>query len=197
MPELDGGVDAAIIAVPEFAGRAMRKTLCVALGIACAIAALPGGAAVTSVGGSGFAVRHEAAIAAPPAKVYDALVNVAAWWSSAHTYSKSAANMSIDARAGGCFCERLSDGGSIEHMRVLYAAPGQALRLSGALGPLAAHGLAGSMTWRLAPAADGTTLVLTYSIGGFMEGGFDKMAPAVDHMLGEQFQRLRSVIEAK
>lgn len=153
-------------------------------------------AAVGGIGASGFVVRHEVTIAAPPAKVYDALVNVGGWWSPSHTYTKNAANLSIEPRAGGCFCERFPDGGFVEHMRVVHAAPGAALRLSGALGPLAMHGLAGSMTWRLAPAGEGTTLVLTYSVGGFMDGGFEKIAPAVDGMLGEQVHRLKSLAES-
>ena len=166
--------------------------------VACVLAPCCASAAVSSLTPQGFVVRHEATIAAPPAKVYDAIVNVASWWSPAHTYSNSAANLSIDARAGGCFCEKLPEGASIEHLRVLYAAPGKMLRLSGALGPLAVHGLAGSLTFRLAPAgSDGTTLVLTYSIGGFMEGGFERMAPAVDAMIGEQFGRLKNSVEGK
>ena len=154
-------------------------------------------ATVASVTAQGFLLRHEVSIAAPPAKVYDTIVNIGSWWSPSHTYTKNAANLSIEPRAGGCFCERFPDGGFVEHMRVVYAAPGAALRLSGALGPLAAHGLAGSLTVRLAPAGEGTALVLTYSVGGFMEGGFEKMAPAVDGMWAEQVRRLKSFIEAR
>ena len=145
-------------------------------------------AAVVTLAANGFLVRHEVAVAAPPAKVYEALAGkVGSWWSSKHTYSGDAANLSIDARAGGCFCEKLKDGGSVEHMRVV----------SGALGPLQAHGLAGSLTWRLVPAGDATTLSVTYSVGGFMDGGFEKIAPAVDGVLGDQVQRLKSYAEGK
>ncbi len=47
----------------------------------------------------------------------------------------SAANLSLEARAGGCWCERLADGGSVEHLRVLLVSPGRMLRMRGALGP--------------------------------------------------------------
>jgi uncharacterized protein YndB with AHSA1/START domain len=155
-------------------------------------------AAVVTLAANGFLVRHEVAVAAPPAKVYEALAGkVGSWWSSKHTYSGDAANLSIDARAGGCFCEKLKDGGSVEHMRVVFVAPNSAVRMSGALGPLQAHGLAGSLTWRLVPAGDATTLSVTYSVGGFMDGGFEKIAPAVDGVLGEQVQRLKSYAEGK
>src|SRR5688572_3191875 len=85
---------------------------------------------------TGFLVRHTTTIGAPPGRVYDALVQqIGSWWSSAHTFSGDARNLSIDARPGGCFCEKLKDGGGLEHMRVIYVAPGEMLRLSGALGP--------------------------------------------------------------
>jgi len=154
-------------------------------------------AAVVAVSPSGFVIRHETSVAAPPAQVYETITRIGSWWSPRHTYSHDAANLSLDAHAGGCFCERLPNGGSIEHMRVLYVAPGKTIRMSGALGPLQAHGLAGSLTWNLAPAGEGTTLTVTYSVGGFMEGGFEKMAPGVDGMWAEQVQRLKGYIEGK
>jgi len=152
-------------------------------------------AAIVQVMPSGFAIRHETTVAATPAKIYEALTNVGSWWNSDHTYSGDAKNMTLDARAGGCFCERLKDGGSVEHGRVVYAAPAQALRLSTALGPLQAHGTTGSLTWKLNATPNGTTMQLTYSVGGFIDGGFEKIAGAVDNVLGEQFQRLKLFVE--
>ena len=161
-----------------------------------AFAALLAGAACAAVqtAPNGFVVRHEATLNAPPAKVYEMLLAVGAWWDPAHTYSGDSRNLSIDARAGGCFCERLADGG-VEHMRVVYLAAGKALRMSGGLGPLQGSGLAGAMTWSLAPSGGGTKLQLTYSVGGFMEGGFEKMAPAVEDMLGHQLARLKQLVD--
>ena len=145
---------------------------------------------------TGFLVRHTATIAAPPARVYDALVRqVGSWWHSDHTFSGDARNLSIDARPGGCFCEKLKEGGGVEHMRVVYAAPGERLRMSGALGPLQASGLAGSLTWSLAATPGGTTIELSYSVGGFLAGGFEKMAPAVSGVLEEQLRRLKLFVE--
>lgn len=57
---------------------------------------------------SGFRVRYELAIGAPPAKVYDSLLSVASWWSDKHTYSGDSRNLSIDARAGGSLFARSS-----------------------------------------------------------------------------------------
>jgi uncharacterized protein YndB with AHSA1/START domain len=98
-------------------------------------AATVGHAEVVSVGATGFEVRESMHVAAPPSKVYDGLLHPASWWNSEHTFSGSAANMTLDARPGGCWCESLHDGGSVEHLRVIYVSPGKVLRLRGGLGP--------------------------------------------------------------
>ena len=145
---------------------------------------------------NGFLVKFDVSVNAPMAKVYDALVGqVGSWWNPEHTYSHDAKNLSIDARAGGCFCEKLPNGGGMEHLRVLYVAPPQIVRFSGALGPLQASGVAGSMTWKLTGEPDGTRLELSYSVGGFIPGGFEKIAPAVEAMLREQLDRLKLFVE--
>lgn len=167
------------------------RTVIAALCVLCVDAS----AAVVQVSSNGMLIRHEVTIAAPPSKTFGAMVfQVGAWWSSQHTYSKDAKNLSIEAKAGGCFCEALRQG-SIEHLRVVYVAPGETIRFTGGMGPLQSQGVAGSQTWKFSPSGDGTTLTLTYSIGGFMEGGFEKMAPAVDAMLAEQVQRLKRYVE--
>jgi hypothetical protein len=58
----------------------------------------------------------------------------------------------------------LKEGGGLEHMRVIYVAPGEVLRMSGALGPLQGSGVAGSLTWSLAATTAGTTVELSYSV---------------------------------
>ena len=145
---------------------------------------------------SGFLVKFEVNVNAPAAKVYDTLVGqVGSWWDPQHTYSGDAKNLSIDARPGGCFCEKLPSGGGIEHARVIYVAPREVLRLSGALGPLQASGVAGTLTWKLTSGTDNTRLQLSYSVGGFIEGGFEKMAPLVESVLRQQLDRLKQFAE--
>src|SRR5438105_14129671 len=82
-------------------------------------------AVVVSAGDSGFEVLETATVAASPRDAYARLVDVAAWWNKAHTFSGDAANLSLEARAGGCFCERLKEGGSVQHLVVVYVAPNQ------------------------------------------------------------------------
>src|SRR5438046_10172975 len=106
---------------------------------------------------TGFVVKIEVNINAPAAKVYDALVGqIGSWWNPEHTYSHNSKNLSIDARPGGCFCEKLPNGGGVEHLRVVYIVPRETVRFSGALGPLQASGVAGGVTWKLITAGANT-----------------------------------------
>lgn len=161
-----------------------------------AIAILGSGlAGAAEVSSNGFLVRHERIIEAPAARIYDSLIQqVGSWWNPQHTYSGDSKNLSIDPRPGGCFCERLPNGG-VEHMHVVYLKPNEMVRMVGGLGPLQASGVAGSMTWRLSPAEHGSKLELTYSVGGFIAGGFESIAPAVERVLGEQVDRLKRFVE--
>jgi uncharacterized protein YndB with AHSA1/START domain len=153
-------------------------------------------AEVADMNSSGFLIKHEVTVNATPAKAYKTLVDeIGGWWNPAHTYSNDAGNLSIDARPGGCFCEKLPNGGGVQHMSVVYASPGQVVRMMGALGPLQSSGRAGSMTWKFTPGASVTRIELSYSVGGYLQGGFEKIAPAVDGVVGEQLGRLKTFIE--
>src|SRR5262245_24302071 len=154
------------------------------------------GQSAPQVTSTGFLVKQETNIHAPAAKVYEALVGqIGLWWNPEHTYSHDAKNLSIDPRPGGCFCEKLPNGGGLEHLCVVYIAPGEVVRFSGALGPLQASGLAGSLTLKLTSSSDNTHLQLAYSVGGFIDGGFEKIAPAVESMLSDQLDRLKRFTE--
>ncbi len=164
-----------------------------------ALAAADTAAEVINVGPSGFLLKHEIIVNLTPEQAYKTLVSdVGSWWNPAHTYSGNAKNLSIDARPGGCFCEQLPNGGGVQHLAVVYAMPGKVLRMTGALGPMQGSGLAGSMTWQITPAAGSTAdkpaskMEMSYSVGGYMQGGFDKMAPAANGMLAEQIGRLKN-----
>lgn len=133
---------------------------------------------------------------ASPMQVWAALIDVARWWDPKHSWSGDAANLHLDARAGGCWCETLPDGGSAQHMVVVYSAPGRRLRLNGALGPLQDGNLTGNMTWTLEAAREGgTNVTLSYLLDGYFPGGLDQLAGAVDEVLGQQVNRLQRFIE--
>ena len=159
------------------------------------LAAFPARATVDDVGAAGFTVSESADIAAPADHVYRMLITPSRWWSSDHTYSHDAANLTLDARAGGCWCEALPGGGSVQHMIVVNAMPDQLLRLRGGLGPLQAMAVNGVMTFTLKPSGPNTQLAMTYAVGGYSNTGFSQFARMVDAVLGEQIQRLRESLE--
>ncbi|MBL6852718.1 MAG: SRPBCC domain-containing protein [Alphaproteobacteria bacterium] len=175
----------------------MHQVLHAALGLAVA-SALAGGAAHAAVASSatnGFSVVETVHIAAAPDKVWAELVAPSHWWNPAHTFSKSAANLTLDPRAGGCWCEKLPDGGSVQHMIVFRFMPNSQLVLRGPLGPLQGLGVDGAMTVVLKPGAGGTDLTVTYDVGGYLKDGLAGLAGPVDGVLGEQFNRLKSQME--
>jgi uncharacterized protein YndB with AHSA1/START domain len=163
--------------------------------LALLVAAAPGAGDVVDKSAAGFTLKTTVAIAATPPQVYRALIDVGSWWSTAHTYSGDARNLSIVPQPGGCFCEKLSNGGGVEHGRVVNVVPGSLLRLSTALGPLQELGVAGSMTWQVAASGQGSTLTMTYAVSGYMPGGLDTLAAPVDGVLREQVALLKAYVE--
>lgn len=148
---------------------------------------------------TGFTSRNTVEVEVSPAAGYDALVgDVGRWWDAAHTYSGDSANLSIEDEAGGCFCERLPNGGSVQHLVVVYAEPGKRLRLRGALGPLQSMAVAGSMTFDVEASGNGATITLTYVVGGYSpaEGGLGALAEVVDGVLRGQLEGLARYVES-
>lgn len=165
------------------------------LGASLAAACLAGSAqaAVTDRSAAGFEVTLTATIAAPPAKVWRTLMQPDRWWSSEHSWSGDAKNLTID--PSGCFCERLKHG-EVRHMTVVYADENTALRMAGALGPLQFTGASGHLGVTLKPAGGATNIVMTYDVGGYAKGGLaETFAGPVDQVLGAQLARLKKAVE--
>jgi uncharacterized protein YndB with AHSA1/START domain len=160
------------------------------------LAAPPAAGEVTGQSPSGFATAGTVTIAARPERVWATLVQPGRWWNAEHSWSGNAANLSLDPRAGGCFCEALPNGGSVEHMRVIYADPGRQLRLSGALGPLQGEGLAATLTVTLESSGGETKLAWSYKVGGYTDLSRVQIAAAVDGVVSEQFGRLARLVAA-
>lgn len=165
------------------------KLLLVAL--ATASVCHPADAEVTHSDTNSFTSEFSVEVGQSPDKVYDIIVqDIGKWWSSGHTWSGDAKNLSIDPVAGGCFCEAMSDG-SVLHLTVSFAKHGSLLRMRGALGPLQTLPVQGVQTWKMSEGEDGATkLSLTYQVSGSIPGGLESWAAAVDGVLGEQFHRL-------
>ncbi|WP_082703669.1 hypothetical protein [Novosphingobium sp. Fuku2-ISO-50] len=176
---------------------ALRRVLTGTL-IGVLAGAAPAHADVIAQSPQGFVSRNVVVVGASPAVVWKRLVAPAAWWSSDHTFSGDAANLSLDPVAGGCFCERLpaeevatakgakpAARGGVEHMRVVFVDRTKALRLVGALGPLQSEAVNATLTVTITPVEGGTRVIFEYVVGGYMRYPAEKIVPAVDAMLGK------------
>lgn len=156
-------------------------------------------AEIKSASSDGFVIAFSQRIGATPAVVYAALPAVDRWWNSAHTGSGSASDLRLKAEAGACLCEPWRDG-NVEHGWVIMAIRDQTLRLQTTLGPLQGRAVTGVLTFQLGPDDKGagqtaSVLTLTYVVNGSSASAPDKVAPAVNDLLGEQFGRLVGLIE--
>jgi len=152
-------------------------------------------AAVVDASANGLAIKHVMTVNASAEKAWKSLIDVGRWWGSDHTYSGSAANLRIETRPGGCWCETLPNGGFVQHMAVVFVQPNQKLVLTGGLGPLQTTGASGAMTFAIASKdAEHSEITFTYNIGGYFPGGLGPIGAGVDHVLVEQLERLERLI---
>lgn len=156
---------------------------------------LPAAAEVREATPHGFQVGGEMTIAAPRAEVWAAITRPGLWWRDDHSWFGDASSMTLDLRPGGCWCEAGPDGAGARHMSVVYVKPGEALRLSGALGPLQTIGVSGAMVWTLTDEGEGVRLAWSYTAGGFSPGGLEAWAAPVDGVLTLQLRRLKALAE--
>ncbi len=151
----------------------------------------PAVAEVAYKGAASFTSSHVRTVQAAPDEVYRVMTQeISQWWDEAHSWSGDGNNLYLEARPGGCFCEKLPNGGWVEHLRIVYLSPEQEIRLQGGLGPLQTMGLQGTMTWTIAPVEGGSTVQFTYIVHGHLAEGFDSIATAVDGVIGEQLEGL-------
>ncbi|GAA0276255.1 SRPBCC family protein [Alteraurantiacibacter aestuarii] len=158
------------------------------VGLAAIAAASPASADIVPSAGGGFASSNQAVVSADLATTWSMLVEPQNWWT--HSWSGNSANLSLDPRAGGCFCEVIPAQddrapGSAEHMRVVMVMPGSTLRMVGALGPLQAEGLSGTLTVTLADTGEGTLITWDYVVGGQSRQSLEALAPVVDRVQAE------------
>jgi hypothetical protein len=135
---------------------------------------------------SGFTLENSQVVPVDAGTAWRALVDdVGKWWPKDHTWWGDAANLSIDATAGGCFCER-NGAQQAQHMTVVFVDPGQTLRMTGGLGPLQGMGLHGALEFRFAPVEGGTKITLWYRAGGYTPDDLSKFVAVVDRVQAQQ-----------
>ena len=161
-----------------------------------AVLALPARAEVKDSSPSGFTIVNSADVPVDAATAWRVLVgDVDSWWPKDHTWWGGASRLTIDARAGGCFCEKAGNR-QAQHMQVTFADPDKLLRMSGGLGPLQGMGLSGTLEFRLTAIDSGTRIVLWYRAGGYTPDDLSRFAAVVDTVqalqLGGLVNKLRN-----
>ncbi len=183
----------------------MRNPIFLASALALGMVASPVAAEVVSTSDDGFVTRATAEVAAEPLAVWLALVKPSEWWSSDHTWSGDAANLTLTPQAGGCFCERIpgdddDEGfamdGSAHHATVVQAFPLNVLRMRGGLGPLQGEPATGVLTITLKEIDGGTRVLWEYNVGGPMRYKIGEISGAVDAVMTQQLMGLRDHLGA-
>jgi uncharacterized protein YndB with AHSA1/START domain len=167
------------------------KLLALAVVVAAMAVASPAQAEVRASSPDGMIIQIKGEVALGREATWARLIRIGSWWSDGHTYSGKASSMTVDAVAGGCWCE-MWEGGEVEHGRVIYIQPNKAVRFASALGPLQGLGVNGVLTFTLADgSAPGKTAVtVDMNVTGSSLSDLDKMAAPVNGVLQEQFDRL-------
>jgi hypothetical protein len=172
--QLEGGLMQRVARIASMAGS-----------LALLAIALPAAAEVKSAKPDGFLIEQRIIVKAGIDTSYQALFEPKYWWSKAHTYGGSSEGLSIERRAGGCFCEKWPGGGA-EHARVIYLRDGDTLRLQGAFGPMQSMAVNAVIEFKLTQGKDGTQIDMSYRASGGSDSMLDKIAAPADGMLAEQ-----------
>lgn len=159
-------------------------------GLAAVLLPEPAAAELTASSPTSFTSTFRSEVGVPQAAVWRSITQLPQWWNDQHTWSGKASNMVLELHAGGCWCERWGEGRSVMHGQVVWVQPGQTLRVNAALGPLQELAITGVFTLVTSTQADKTAVRMTYRVAGAPEAGLEKLAPLVDKVLGEQWQRL-------
>ena len=175
----------------------MRTSIVAAIAIVAAMAFGTARAEVKDSAPNGFTIENSQVVPVDAATAWKALVDdVGRWWPKDHTWWGDASKLSIQARAGGCFCE-VDGERQAWHMTVTFVDPGSTLRMTGGLGPLQGMGLDGALEWRFAKAAEGTKITLWYRAGGYTPDDINKFVPVVDQVQGQQLGGLADYLRAQ
>ncbi len=153
-------------------------------------------AEVTASAPQSFDVTLEATVKRDADSVWDALIeDTGMWWDPEQTLSGEPQNVTLEAWAGGCICEALSDGGSVRQLEVvLVSRDSGILQAIGGLGPLRNLPVSGVFTFTVEKQESGGTKIgLTYKVSGGGEVG--PLAAQVDELLSQQLARLAHWID--
>jgi hypothetical protein len=142
---------------------------------------------------NGFTINIEREVKVAPNTAYQQFSQIGEWWIADHTYFGKSANMTLDLKAGGCFCE-IEGGKQVLHMTVTFVHPNNEVRMAGGLGPLQMMGISGGMSWKFEALDNGNTKIThRYQVSGSIKGGVGKLATIVDKV---QVMQVDSLVKA-
>ena len=142
---------------------------------------------VTESSSNGFTISLSQESRRSDAELWERLQHPENWWSSAHSWSGDAANMSVEMRAGGCWCERVGDGVAV-HGRIIRIDSGHAILFDAPLGPLNDAAVATRLSWRV----ENQRVIWRYQVYGALPMPTEQLTPLVEGVLAEQLRRLTS-----
>jgi uncharacterized protein YndB with AHSA1/START domain len=147
-------------------------------------------AEVVDSSANGFTISIEREVKVNQQAAYQQFTNIEQWWIADHTYFGKSENLSLDLKAGGCFCEIEGDK-QVLHMTISFVDPGNEVRMIGGLGPLQMMGVSGGMSWTFKPLENGNTKIShRYQVSGSVKGGLDKLAEIVNKVQTMQVDSL-------
>lgn len=148
-------------------------------------------AEVTEVSEQHFTISIETTLKAPSDQAYQQFLQIGDWWQDSHTWFGDASAMTIEPKAGGCFCERNGEQQAL-HMTISQINPNKSIHMTGGLGPLSSLAVNGYMTWTFEETENKTTnLKLNYRVTGFVNQKTEDWAKAVDGVLMQQVGNLK------
>ncbi|RZJ03885.1 MAG: hypothetical protein EON89_10080 [Brevundimonas sp.] len=156
-----------------------------------ALSAAPATAEVVARTADSFTLRFAVGAEIAPEDIAPALAALPKWWDSAHTYSGSAANLSLDLTPGGCWCEKLADGTDFDHGRTVSVTP-DSFVFNAPFGPLRGKTTKAELTVTWPGANHGWTPTWTMIVEG---SGIGAMADSVDAVMGAGYQRWLHYLE--
>jgi len=161
-------------------------------GLTLSLLASGASAEVVSRTADGFVLRYETTLETTSGDALLAVGEVGRWWNGSHTYSGSAANMTLPLQVGACLCEALADGTTFEHGRVVALDPEAGVVLEAPLGPLKGRATQARLSFGWSGANRGLTLLMTFVVEGPGLGAF---AGPVDGVMSDQFARYARHVE--
>ncbi|WP_332657876.1 hypothetical protein [Brevundimonas sp.] len=150
-----------------------------------ALCATPASAEVVARTADSFTLRYAEAADIEPDEIPGALRGLSRWWEPAHTYTGSAANLSLDLTPGGCWCEKFPDGTDFDHARTVSAGPDRFV-FEAPFGPLRGKTTSARLTVSWQATNDVWTPIWTMAVEG---PGIGAMADTVDSVMSNAYQR--------